>query len=171
MARTNGHGNPKWTREEVMLALSLYFEVGRKILPKTDRQVIELSMLLANLPFHQGPARKENFRNPDGVAFKLQNLHYLDTGDGLGNTSRIDREVWQTYREIPNQVIAFAKQIKRATTIVRTATFPFDFEADDEFFEGRTLSEMHRRIERSASLRKRFFNLQEAFRYTRMRTL
>jgi len=156
MARTQGHGNPKWTREEVLLALALYFESGGRILTKDDPRVRGLSKLLCELPFHGDESRKVSFRNPDGVAFKLQNLHFLATGDGLGNTSRMDQAVWREYHEVPERVIDIASQIRRAAEVVRDSSFPKDVEEDLDFLEGRTLSEIHRRIERSASLRIKF---------------
>ncbi|SKB04168.1 hypothetical protein SAMN02745166_03999 [Prosthecobacter debontii] len=30
MAKTNGHGNPDWTREETILALALYVQLGER---------------------------------------------------------------------------------------------------------------------------------------------
>lgn len=158
MARTHGHGNPKWTREEVLLAMALYFEGGKKILTKDDLRVHDLSTLLKNLPFHQNESRKISFRNPDGVAFKLQNLHYLATGDGLANTSKMDRNVWNELHEFPEKVIDFGTQIRRGVKFVLDPAFPKDTDGDIDFFEGRTLSEIHRRIERSSTLRKRFIS-------------
>jgi 5-methylcytosine-specific restriction enzyme A len=67
MARTQGHGNPDWTRDETMLALSLYFECGETVPSKTDPRVQELSGLLRRLPYHADAAKKSTFRNPDGV--------------------------------------------------------------------------------------------------------
>lgn len=80
MARTQGHGNPKWTRDETILALNLYFELGGRIPPGNDSRVQELSELLRRFPYHANASRRESFRNPDGVAFKLQNLRQVATG-------------------------------------------------------------------------------------------
>ena len=97
MAITRGHGNPKWTRDEVILALDLYFDCAGKIPSPKDKRVIELSEILRAFPHHALAARKSSFRNPDGVAFKLQNLRQLDTGDGLGNVSQVDKAVWSEF--------------------------------------------------------------------------
>lgn len=85
MAVTSGHGNPKWTREEVILALELYFECGERIPSAEDPRVRSLSELLRAFPHHSEAARKESFRNPDGVAFKLQNLRQVATGIERGD--------------------------------------------------------------------------------------
>ncbi|MBB5060889.1 hypothetical protein HDF16_005625 [Granulicella aggregans] len=73
MARTHGHGNPDWTRDETILALALYLETGEAVPSKKDPRVQRLSSTLRALPYHAEAARRETFRNPDGVAFKLQN--------------------------------------------------------------------------------------------------
>src|SRR5437016_489117 len=97
MARTHGHGNPRWTRDEVILALDLYFKCGERIPSRDDARVQELSRLLRRLPHHEEESRKESFRNADGVAFKLQNLRQVATGRGLGNVSETDRVVWTEF--------------------------------------------------------------------------
>ena len=84
MARTQGHGNPDWTRDETILALALYFDCGENVPSKSDPRVQQLSALLRGLPYHAEAARKETFRNPDGVGFKLHNLRSVATGKGLG---------------------------------------------------------------------------------------
>lgn len=87
MARTQGHGNPKWTRDETVLALDLYFDLNGKVPSGADKRVQTLSELLRRFPYHAEASRQESFRNPDGVAFKLQNLRQVATGKGLGNVS------------------------------------------------------------------------------------
>ena len=96
MARTHGHGNPDWTRDETILALALYLETGEAVPSKKDPRVQRLSSTLRALPYHAEAARRETFRNPDGVAFKLQKLRSVATGKGLGNTSTMDREIWRS---------------------------------------------------------------------------
>lgn len=81
MAVTQGHGNPKWTREETILALDLYFDCEDQIPSSNDSRVKGLSELLRSFPYHTHAARKESFRNPDGVAFKLQNLRQVATAN------------------------------------------------------------------------------------------
>jgi 5-methylcytosine-specific restriction protein A len=70
MARTHGHGNPKWTRDETMLALDLYFECGGNMPSGKDGRVQKLSKLLRSLPYHGAVLRKDSFRNPDGAKEK-----------------------------------------------------------------------------------------------------
>lgn len=113
MARTKGHGNPKWTLEETVLALDLYLDCEDCLPSGTDRRVEELSALLRSLPFHPKSKRRPTFRNSDGVAFKLQNIRQVATGIGLGNTSRMDREVWERYGHKRAEVKTLAAKIRR----------------------------------------------------------
>src|SRR5512135_2132027 len=98
MAVTHGHGNPRWTRDETILALDLYFDTEDNIPGPNDPDVIDLSNILKKLPIHPYETRKASFRNPDGVAFKLQNLRSVATGKGLKNTSITDKTVWEEFK-------------------------------------------------------------------------
>lgn len=51
MAVTKGHGNPKWNREETILALDLYFKLDGQAVAPTDMAVPELSKFLRGLPY------------------------------------------------------------------------------------------------------------------------
>jgi 5-methylcytosine-specific restriction enzyme A len=153
MARTQGHGNRDWTRDETILALALYFECGEIVPPKSDPRLQELSTLLRSLPYHSDAARKPTFRNPDGVGFKLHNLRSVATGKGLGNTSKTDRDIWETFGSAPAQVRELAALIKLSVTL-RDADAAMSDEDQEEFFEGRVLTLMHKRRERHYGLRK-----------------
>lgn len=61
MAVTHDHGNPKWTREEVVLALDLYFSCKGTIPRSDDPRVRELSNLLRSLPYHTSLLEKHPF--------------------------------------------------------------------------------------------------------------
>jgi 5-methylcytosine-specific restriction enzyme A len=39
MARTHGHGNPKWIHDETILALAFFFECGQAVPSRKDRRV------------------------------------------------------------------------------------------------------------------------------------
>ncbi len=78
--------NPDWTRDELILALDLYFREPAARGSKTHPAVIELSELLNTLPIHGRANRHEKFRNPSGVGMKLSNFLRYDssyTGAGL----------------------------------------------------------------------------------------
>lgn len=153
MAKTTGHGNPNWTRDETLLALELYFETVEQIPSPNDARVVALSDELRRLPIHSGTDKKDNFRNPDGVAFKLQNLRQVATGKGLGNTSQVDKDVWAEFGNAPESVAQLATLIRRE--LLGGTAIISDVEDDLEFTEGRVITRAHKVRERSRSLRKR----------------
>lgn len=156
MAVTQGHGNPNWTREEVVLALDLYFDSNGKIPSTKDPRVVELSEVLRAFPYHSAAARKPSFRNPDGVAFKLQNLRQVDTGEGLGNVSRVDREVWEEFGHDRFRTKQFAQLIRAGIEVVDEVRE--ERAAYEVFAEGRVVTETHLRRERDPSLRERLLD-------------
>jgi 5-methylcytosine-specific restriction protein A len=85
--------NPVWSRDELILALDLYMR-RRNLLPDDkDREVVALSKLLNELSV---PTGNERFRNPNGVAMKLQNFRRLDpdqSGKGLPRGGKAEEEV------------------------------------------------------------------------------
>ena len=159
MARTHGHGNPDWTRDETILALDLYFDLEGKIPSGTDERIQKLSALLRQFPYHAEASRRESFRNPDGVAFKLQNLRQVATGKGLGNVSETDRRVWQELGMVPNKTKELAELI-RAGLAESEIIKPTHEEI--EFAEGRLITELHSRRERDPRLRKRLLSSRQS---------
>jgi 5-methylcytosine-specific restriction enzyme A len=154
MAVTKGHGNPNWTRDEVVLALDLYLDFAPRIPGPTESRVIELSAILRSIPFHAFAARKDSFRNPDGVAFKLQNLNQVATGRGLSNVSRVDRLVWDEFGSDRDRVRIAADLIRTALKLDSGSVE--DLEDPDVFAEGEILTRLHLHRERSRTLRSRF---------------
>src|SRR5712664_780615 len=153
MAVTHGHGNPNWTRDEVILALDLYFDCKGSIPGQSDPRVAALSELLRAFPHHSVAARKESFRNADGVAFKLQNLRQVATGKGLSNVSRTDRGVWEELGKDPKRTKQLASLIRAGLEIVDAVKD--DSNSDEEFAEGKVVTEAHILRERDPKLRER----------------
>ena len=52
--------NPRWTRDETIIALQFYFDHAPSIPPKNSHQIYELSQLLNNLQTKLGGAIPEN---------------------------------------------------------------------------------------------------------------
>ena len=155
MAVTHGHGNPNWNRDETILALEAYFALAGKNSSAKNPQIIALSQTLRALPYHGEAARRATFRNPDGAAFKVQNLRSLETGKGLGNVSRMDRNIWDEFGAYSAEVTRLATLIRAGIAANHQATTPEVDDAEEiEFYEGRLLTQSHMRHERSAGLRK-----------------
>lgn len=162
MAVTQGHGNPDWSRDETILALDLYFKCGGQVPGETDPRVVALSSKLRMLPIHAGAAKKDSFRNPAGVAFKLQNLRKVATGRGLGNVSAMDRLIWQDFGGAQEQIAELASQIGNAFATGVTPEQVAAVDADEEFIEGRILTAMHRARERNPKVRDKLLKARAA---------
>ena len=155
MAVTHGHGNPSWNRDETILALEAYFALAGKNPSAKDPLIIALSQTLRALPYHGEAARRPTFRNPDGTAFKVQNLRSRETGKGLGNVSRMDREIWDELGANPTEVTRLATLIRAGIAADhQVAAAEVDQAEEIEFYEGRLLTQRHMRRERSAALRR-----------------
>jgi len=155
MAKTMGQGNPNWTREEVALALNLYFSIGEKMPSPTDSEVIELSNFLRSLDIHKNAKKNDKFRNPDGVVFKVGNLRAVATGKGLKNTARMDQEVWDEFGGNKEALKLFCENIRSGIEALKDEA-EFHYENDEEEFnEGRVLTKLHRYRERNKNLRKK----------------
>jgi putative restriction endonuclease len=82
-------GQKLWTREQLVLAINLYCKLPFGKMHSTNPAIIEFASLIG--------------RTPDAVAFKLVNFASLDPTlqvrgiKGMGNTSRLDEEVWNEF--------------------------------------------------------------------------
>lgn len=65
-------------RDELILALDLYFRHSDARGRGDHPEVVALSDLLNQLPIHPVADREADFRNPNGVAMKLGNFQALD---------------------------------------------------------------------------------------------
>lgn len=151
MAVTQGHGNPKWTRDETLLALDLYFTLKGQVPSPKAAEIIALSNLLRSLPYHAEAAKQPTFRNPDGVGFKLMNLRQVATGKGLGNVSAMDRQIWKELGDREEEVHKLAAAIKAGIAAAGSEQLP---EIEQELPEGRLLTTLHVRRERNPKVRK-----------------
>lgn len=88
--------NPKWHRDEVILALDLYYDLESGQMNSNNPEVIKLSELLNRLPIHINRPDQEKFRNANGVNLKLGNFKHYDpdyAGQGLKGGSKLDEAV------------------------------------------------------------------------------
>lgn len=151
MPVTKGSGNPKWTRDESLLALDLLYRHGKPI----DRQhadAIELSSLLRTARIYPVTGRKESFRNADGVALKMQNLlSAIDSNRGLSFSKTDTAIVGDFPSSRKNELAKLATAIRVALTVEPTT----EIDSDDDlvFTEGRVLTARH--CQRDRRLRKK----------------
>lgn len=152
MPITRGSGNPKWTWDETLIALDLLYRKGA--LDRRHPEVVGLSALLRAAELFPLEGRKDNFRNEDGVALKLQNLlSALDPSRGL-SASSTDRAVVEAYpRWRADELALVADRIKAALKNPAAVEGGAKPEDDVEFVEGRILTAQHR--SRDSRLRRR----------------
>ena len=110
----NSQRNPDWTRDELILALNLYFKMEKGKMNKTDSRVIELSQLLRTLPIHKKNdiGNLDTFRNVNGFAMKLGNIKGYDptTPGGLRKDKGVER-IWEEFYENQDELHAIAQSI------------------------------------------------------------
>jgi 5-methylcytosine-specific restriction protein A len=154
-----GAPNPDWTRDELILALDLYFREPAARGSKTHPECIKLSEALNSLPIHQGQAHGVTFRNANGVGMKLSNfLKYDPTYKGVGLTSgsRLEEEVWTTFSGDHTRLHQAAEAILAgAVELSENGISVPDDDDDEEAEEGRILTAIHRRRERQPGLARK----------------
>ncbi|QBM19140.1 hypothetical protein MARI_32830 [Marinobacter sp. JH2] len=159
MAATQGHGNPRWTREETILALELYFRCEGRVPSKNDERVIELSDTLRKHPFHKESSENPTFRNTDGIVFKLMNLRAAHTGKGLTHVSNMDKEIWEEFGDKPDHVKGLADKIR--SLIINPPSHSQD-ELEEEFSEGGLVTRQHQARERNRNVRKKLLKARRS---------
>ena len=141
--------NPNWSRDELILALDLYFKVGRQRLDESHPEVIQLSQLLNQLPIHSSDTRNIDFRNSQGVSMKLGNFSALDPefqSKGLKRGSKLDQEVWNEFAGDIEKLKLTAVSISKSGSWVAETKTEYRIASDDEeFMEGRILTRLHKR--------------------------
>ncbi|WP_216840591.1 HNH endonuclease [Dyella sp. S184] len=151
--------NPTWVRDELILALDLYVQHGGNPPGKQSDEIVDLSVLLGDLGRLLGLSNDGAYRNANGVYMKLMNFRrfdpqFIDAGKvGLQRGGKLELEVWDEFANDRERLSSVASAIKAS---IRSDTPPdLDF-ADEmdvqEAPEGRILTRLHRRRERSKKL-------------------
>lgn len=143
--------NPKWQREELILALDLYFNLEPGQIHAKNPQIIKLSEALNQLPIHGNKNEFEKFRNPNGVGLKLSNFLALDDsypGKGMSATSKLDKELFSEFKDNRENLKKLATSIRESATnheIKKAILSIDDNEIDNEISrcEGKILHKYH----------------------------
>lgn len=161
MARSaSAHANPAWARDELILALDLYFKHPPTRISKTHPAVVELSEILNRLPIHGDVRGFAKFRNPNGVYMKLCNFLRFDdsyTGKGLTKGAQAEETVWKEFAGDRLRLRKTADAIRAGFKLPEALPSGGSDAVDngEEFPEGKVLSRLHRARERSSALRER----------------
>lgn len=154
--------NPAWTRDELILALDLYFRHHPSHISNKHPEVRKLSETLNLLPIHKDRPDSVRFRNENSVYTKLCNFLRFDPnyrGKGLTHGNADEEEVWKEFADDQKRLAQVASAIRQRADIgtpearrerngVSTAIEP----DEDEFPEGRVLFREHRARERNRAL-------------------
>lgn len=125
---TTGARNPIWSRDELILALELYFALIGSTFGKTDHRILELSTVLAELAASRGIIGQGDFRNANGVHMKLMNFRSFDpeyTSDGrvgLTRGNRLEAVLWQEFATDPVGLRRAAEGIRQSIQLVPSSS-------------------------------------------------
>jgi 5-methylcytosine-specific restriction protein A len=153
--------NPKWTRDEPILALDFYLRHRPNPPGKQSDEIRDLSEALNRLANSLDVSHEGTYRNADAVYMKLMNFRRLDPGYteegkvGLTRGGKEDGAVWEEFAPDPTRCHAAAQAIREATGYVKDSVLaPSEGGLDDgaEAEEGRLLTALHRRRERSRQI-------------------
>ncbi len=155
--------NPKWSRDEIILALDLYFSPDRGPIDKKNLNIIALSKVLRNLPVISDRTDPEKFRNANGVAMKLSNFAKFDSGysgKGMNNGSKLDEIIFFEFVNQKEKLSAIAAEIKAISNSNELRDKIFGIGEDeqttnDEISEGSIIYRFHKALERSKKIVKK----------------
>ncbi|MFP7176471.1 HNH endonuclease [Priestia filamentosa] len=151
--------NPSWKRDELILALDLYFRHNPNKINKKHEEVIKLSEILNSLPIHGNRANSVNFRNPNGVYMKMCNFLRFDPdykGTGLERGSKLEKDVWDEFCQDKKKLHNIAQIIIYGVTYKKEQVSQImNTDEEEEFPEGKILYRLHKQRERNSSVVKK----------------
>jgi 5-methylcytosine-specific restriction enzyme A len=107
--------NPKWTEDELVLALDLFHDIPSGQINASNLRVIELSDTLNRL--RSAEVRDDlKYRNPNGTALKLHNFSRFDstrTARGMTHGGKLEEVLWRRYDGKRDLLKADAQAIHR----------------------------------------------------------
>ena len=152
--------NPKWQRDEIILALDLYFNLEPGQMHARNDSIIELSNILNQLPIHENRPDEVRFRNPNGVALKLSNFLAIDSnypGKGMASYSNQDKSIFEEFKDKRLVLQDIAHRIKNIVQddnlrnkvlSVKSSEQPEEYSA----YEGKIIYKFHKSIERDPKI-------------------
>jgi 5-methylcytosine-specific restriction protein A len=149
--------NPPWQRDELILALDLYFRHRPDTISKKHPEVVALSELLNQLPIHPDRPDAAKFRNVNGTYMKLCNFLALDPayqGKGLAAGGRLERDIWAEFASDRVRLAGVAEAIRKSYLSVEPSGVA-EWEEEEAFPEGKVLYRLHRVRDRDPELVRR----------------
>lgn len=155
--------NPKWHRDEIILALNLYFDKDRGSVDSRNPKVIELSRILNSLPIFKDRPDAEKFRNPNGVSLKLSNFLAIDPdykGKGMDAGSKLDKEIFNEFVNQKEKLRSLSAEIRKIAKDNDLSYNLSTVEEDEQTYndtvqEGQVLYRLHKFRERDSKIAKK----------------
>jgi len=154
--------NPKWHRDEIILALDLYSRLDPGNIHSSNPDIQELSFLLNRLPIHDVRPDEAKFRNPNGVSLKLSNFLAIDDtyhGKGMQSYSQLDEKVFKEFESDTERLHKLAKRIRSVSEDLNLANqlYLIEEDTDDsiEVNEGAVIYKLHKFRERDTKIIKK----------------
>lgn len=119
-----------WSREELILALDLYYKFGGRIPDTSDPDVIGLAAMLADLTVFKADADARAGRSKASIIFKLSNLRSLDPKAraegkvGFQNVATADKNIWNEFANNREALSKAAAEIKTSLIQARNGITP-----------------------------------------------
>ncbi|MEV0710840.1 HNH endonuclease [Nocardia aurea] len=154
---------PKWTRDELILACDLVVENGWRQIREHDPRAKTLSDLLRSLRIHPAEKRGPRFRSLGSVSRKTADLVTIHPDYSRDTTrgSKLDREVLADFLATPLEMHMAAIAIQEGvatgelTSELSREAWDIAFVGDVGAKEGGLLATRHLRRERDRKLRSR----------------
>jgi len=152
--------NPRWSRDELILALDLYMRHRVSLPGKDSPEVTELSKVLNQLGVALFQRTDTSYRNTNGVYMKLMNFRRLDPDyvaegkKGLTRGNQDEECVWAQFASDPVRLVAVARFIRLGISkdFSNVDLAGSDEPGIEEAEEGKVATRMHRYRERDRRL-------------------
>ncbi|MDQ1090094.1 HNH endonuclease [Siphonobacter sp. SORGH_AS_1065] len=154
--------NPSWQRDELILALNLYFTIDYNQLSSKHPEIVKLSILINKLPIFSPEQRTHTFRNSQGVYMKLGNFVSIDPNDtrrGLPGFGKLDKEVFFEFFNKKDELLSIATTIINSINNEKLIGQINDYQKliDHDFTvrEGKVMYGLHSFRERNSAIIKK----------------
>lgn len=152
--------NPKWHRDEIILALDLYFDKDRGSIDDKNKRIKDVSEIINKLPLFPERPDEEKFRNPNGVTLKLSNFLAIDPdyhGKGMKGGSKLDRLVFEEFYNNRDKLREIANEIRKVAedTSLRHKLYAIEEDEQtktDSVIEGQVIYKLHKVRERDSKI-------------------
>lgn len=148
--------NPKWTRDEIIIALDFYLRHAPRIPGKSSDAIAELSATLRKLHERNSGTLTQTFRNVNGVYMKLMNFRRFDpsyTGSGLKAGGKDEELLWNEYESDISALRQAAMTIRSFLDANEEPRSDLKLDPDEEeAIEGTLLTRTHKFRERNRKI-------------------